>query len=423
VNRLVLASIVSATALLAQSKRPGLDVDLASFDQVWTTVRDTHWQKPPAGLDWDAIRAKYRPRVEASTNTDQARTAMQEMLGELHQTHFGIIPGVVFGSIEDSEDTPGAGTTGIDLRVLDGEAVVTALDPGSSAERSGVGLGWIIRSVNGRPLRPVIDRASQDAEIHELQLTRSLLARLSGTVSESIDVTFLGAGNREVTLPLKLGSARGPLVEFGNLPPSHVWYEDKHIGSTVYARFNLFLDIPRLMPAFEATVKGCKPCDGLIIDLRGNPGGIGGMAMGMAGFLLNTQGQRLGTMYARDTTLNFVVNPRADVFGGPVAVLIDANSASTAEIFAGGLQDLKRARIFGTRSAGAALPSVFTRLPNGDGFQYAIANYVSRNGQTLEGAGVQPDREVKLTRAGLLASHDAVLDAALEWIRSQGGGQ
>jgi carboxyl-terminal processing protease len=125
-------------------------------------------------------------------------------------------------------------------------------------------------------------------------------------------------------------------------------------------------------------------------------------------------------MYMRDTTLNFVVNPRADSFTGPVAVLIDGNSASTSEIFAGGLQDLGRARVFGAKSAAAALPSVFTRLPNGDGFQYAIANYVSRNGQTLEGNGVIPDQEVHLTRDTLLAGRDAVIDAALYWIRSQG---
>src|SRR5262249_52447834 len=114
-----------------------------------------------------------------------------------------------------------------------------------------------------------------------------------------------------------------------------------------------------------------------------------------------------------------VINPRAKVFGGPVAVLVDACSASTSEIFAGGLKDLGRARIFGTRTAAAALPSTFERLPNGDGFQHAIANYISEGGQPLEGIGVSPDVEVKLTRESLLAGHDAVLDAALDWIRRQ----
>jgi carboxyl-terminal processing protease len=143
------------------------------------------------------------------------------------------------------------------------------------------------------------------------------------------------------------------------------------------------------------------------------------MAMGMAGFLVDKPNQRLGTMYMRDTTLNFVVNPRAEVFAGPVAVLVDALSASTSEIFAGGLKDLGRARVFGTRTAAAALPSAFERLPNGDGFQYAVANYISQGGQPLEGLGVTPDVEVALTRDALLAGHDAVIEAALSWIRRQ----
>ena len=158
---------------------------------------------------------------------------------------------------------------------------------------------------------------------------------------------------------------------------------------------------------------------GLIIDLRGNPGGIGGMAMGMAGFLVDKPDQKLGTMYLRDTSINFVINPRAEVFTGPVAILVDGCSASTSEIFAGGLKDLGRARIFGTRTAAAALPSMIEKLPNGDGFQYAMANYISEGGKALEGNGVVPDVEVKLTREALLAGHDPVVDAALEWIKKQ----
>ena len=65
------------------------------------------------------------------------------------------------------------------------------------------------------------------------------------------------------------------------------------------------------------------------------------------------------------------------------------------------------------------LPSAFEKLPNGDGFQHAIANYISEGGLPLEGLGVTPDTEVKLTHDALLAGHDSVLDAALDWIRRQ----
>lgn len=391
-------------------------VDLESFEKVWTTIRDKHWQAEPGGLDWQAIHNEYRPRVEKAATHDQARAVMQEMLGRLNQSHFAIIPGALYSVLD--EDGGGPGVTGLDVRVLNGEAVVTSVDPGSSAEKQGVRPGWLIQRSGGKELKPVIEQARSNSAVHELQLTRAVQARLSGPIGGTLDVSFLDGAGKTVSLRLDLALPRGALSAFGNLPPQHVWFENKTFGSTAYVRFNLFLDLPRVMASFQRVVEDCTSCDGLIIDLRGNPGGIGGMAMGMAGFLLNKPNQRLGTMSMRDTNLNFVVNPRAKVFSAPVAVLVDGCSASTSEIFAGGLKDLGRARVFGTRTAAAALPSAFERLPNGDGFQYALANYVSEGGQPLEGLGVTPDVEVQLTRTSLLAGHDAVLEAALDWVKT-----
>jgi carboxyl-terminal processing protease len=408
--------ILLFAAALSAFGQTASQLDLDSFEKVWTTVRDKHWQTKPGGLDWQAIHDEYRPRVEKASSHDEARAVMQEMLGRLKQSHFAIIPGVVYSVLDDEGEGPG--TTGIDARVLDGHAVVTSVDPGSPAEQQGVRPGWQIERAGGRELTAIIDQARSNPAVHELQLTRAVLAHLSGPIGGTLATTFLDASNKTVTLTLGLAPPRGALSAFGNLPAQHVWFENKRIGSTAYVRFNMFLDLPRVMASFQKTVGNCEACDGLIIDLRGNPGGIGGMAMGMAGFLLDKPNQRLGTMYMRDSTLNFVVNPRAEVFSGPVAVLVDGCSASTSEIFAGGLKDLGRARVFGTRSAAAALPSAFERLPNGDGFQYAVANYVSEGGQPLEGLGVTPDGVVELTRVALLAGHDPVVDAAVDWIKT-----
>jgi carboxyl-terminal processing protease len=412
--------LLFAAALCAFSQaRTQLDLD--SFEKVWTTVRDKHWQTKPGGLDWQAIHDEYRPRVEKAASRDEARAVIQEMLGRLKQSHFAIIPGVVYLVLDD--DGEGPGTTGMDVRVLGGHAVVTSLDPGSPAAQQGVRPGWQIDRAGGRDLQPVIDQARSNPAVHDLQLTRAVLARLSGPIGGKLDALFLDGSGKTVNLTLDLIAPRGASSAFGNLPEQHVWFESKRMGpidrSTAYIRFNLFLDLPRVMASFQQTVENCTACDGLIIDLRGNPGGIGGMAMGMAGFLVDKPNQRLGTMYLRDSTLNFVVNPRAKVFSGPVAVLVDGCSASTSEIFAGGLKDLGRARVFGTPTAAAALPSAFERLPNGDGFQYAVANYISEGGQPLEGLGVTPDVVVELTRPALLAGHDSVIDAALDWIKKK----
>jgi len=414
-SRPLVLLFAAALSALGQART---QLDLESFEKAWTTIRDKHWQTKPGGLDWQAIHDEYRPRVEKAASHDEARAVIQEMIGRLKQSHFAIIPAVVYTALDDEVES-GSGTTGIDLRVLGGHAVVTSLDPGSPAAQQGVRPGWQIDRAGGRDLQAVIDQARSNPAVHELQLTRAILARLSGPIGRKLDIAFLDGSGKTVNMSLDLTAPRGTSSAFGNLPEQSVWFENKTFGSTAYVRFNLFLDLPHVMASFQQTVENCKTCDGLIIDLRGNPGGIGGMAMGMAGFLVDKPNQRLGTMYLRDSTLNFVVNPRAKVFSGPVAVLVDGCSASTSEIFAGGLKDLGRARIFGTPTAAAALPSAFERLPNGDGFQYAVANYISEGGQPLEGLGVTPDVVVELTRPALLAGHDPVVDAAIDWIRKK----
>lgn len=206
----------------------------------------------------------------------------------------------------------------------------------------------------------------------------------------------------------------GTLVQFGNLPETRVVFESRALADSAgYIRFNEFLDPGSMMPKFEAAIKGFRKAPGIILDLRGNPGGIGIMAMGIAGFFIDKNGLKLGDMKMRDATLKFVIFPRPETYAGPLAILVDGGSASTSEILAGGLQDLKRARIFGAQTAGAALPSDIIRLPNGDGFQYPQAIYTSVSGKVLEGAGVTPDVVVPES-----AGPDAVIEAADDWIRS-----
>jgi carboxyl-terminal processing protease len=408
--RVVALSLLAALASAQQTPQER-QLNLDSFEKVWTTIRDKHWQKNPAGLDWQKTHEEFRPQAEKATNIDETRAVIRAMLARLKETHFAILPSGVYHSVEESSGGPGS--TGIDLRILNGEAIVVAVDPGSSAERSGIKPGWKIQTAKGEDLDQAIKSVGA---LTELMATRAIANKLSGPIGSSVKATFVYGAQEPQERVLELHEPRGQLTTFGNLPPSYVWVDSRQIQNTGYIRFNEFLDLVRVMNTFSDLVKSCKTCDGLIIDLRGNPGGIGGMAMGMAGFLIDKPNQRLGTTYLRDATLNFVINPRPDQFSGPVAILVDSSSASTSEILAGGLKDLGRARIFGTRTAAAALPSVIERLPNGDGFQYAIANYISEGGKALEGLGVVPDEEVKLTREALLAGHDPPLDAARSWI-------
>ncbi len=416
---IVLGAIGYAQPLSSDQKKLNID----SFEFIWTTVRDQYWDPTFGGLNWKAVHDELRPAIERASTLSEARHIMRQMIDRLGKSHFAIIPADIYGDLDEREEAAGSAVTGIDARVLEGKALVTEVEDGSPAAAQGVHAGWEILSVDGVALAPALDRmAGMDAKstMLELHLERAVQAKLSGAGGSDTRVEFLDGHGQHVTRSIERIEPSGSLARFGYLPPMHVWFHSRRIGNGIgYIAFNLFLDPARIMPEFGDALQSCAGCSGVIIDLRGNPGGLGIMAMGMAGWFIDKPDQRLGTMHTRQATLNFTVNPRTPMYRGGVAILVDGCSASTSEIFAEGMKDLGRARVFGTRTAGAALPSAIDRLPNGDGFQHALADYISEGGQPLEGAGVIPDVEVKLTREALLAGRDPVLEAAIEWINTR----
>jgi carboxyl-terminal processing protease len=425
--RLALPAVAAGLAA-AQGLTPAeRSANIESFEQVWKTVREKHWDPQLNGLDWQKVHDELKPKIEAAKSMDAAREVLNDMVGRLKQTHFGIFPGDVYHDLDaknpttlaDEAPTDEAGP-GITVRILEGRAVVTEVEPGSPAAKRNVKTGWIITQIGTTDLAPVIERIGKqfkDSTLLELRLTRAIGSRLQGRTGSTVHLEFRDGAGKKVALDLERVRPRGKEVTFGNLPTQFVWSEWRKARPNVgYVRFNMFMDPETLADTMANAVRSCVDCKGFVIDLRGNPGGLGGLAMGVAGWFTDQSGLQLGTQYMRGLTLKYVIFPRPEPFRGRLAILVDGNSASTSEIFAGGLKDVKRARIFGARTAGAALPSVIERLPNGDGFQYAIANYISQGGKPLEGIGVIPDEEIHQTRRQLLDGDDAVLDSALAWI-------
>ena len=97
-----------------------------------------------------------------------------------------------------------------------------------------------------------------------------------------------------------------------------------------------------------------------------------------------------------------------------VVILTNSGTGSTSEIFAAGMKDTGRARSIGEKTAGAVLPANIEKLPTGANFMYAVADYRSPKGVLIEGRGVDPDIEVKLTRKSLLAGRDLQLEKAIQ---------
>src|SRR5205823_3019965 len=199
------------------------------------------------------------------------------MLARLHQTHFGIIPADAYHEVGDKSPSGsggGEGRTGIDVRVVRGQALVTSVDQGSPAAKAGVRPGWLILQIEGKDVAGSIETvgmAYKDSTLRDMMLSRALASRLSGDVGEKVRVQFLdGAGKN---LELKIGEAppRGVKAKFGLLPTQFVWFESRKLdGNVGYVAFNMFLDPARLMAAFEESIKSFRECDGIIVDIRGN---------------------------------------------------------------------------------------------------------------------------------------------------------
>jgi carboxyl-terminal processing protease len=149
------------------------------------------------------------------------------------------------------------------------------------------------------------------------------------------------------------------------------------------------------------------------------------MISGVAGHLFATP-ELLGRMQTRAAPLVFYANPRlvtpegvrVEPYAGPVALLVDELTASASECFAGALQSLGRARVFGRQTLGQALPALTRRLTNGDILMYVVGDFVTATGRRLEGEGVRPDQVVPLSLPVLRTGRDATLEAALRWIDS-----
>lgn len=388
-----------------------------SFDIVWRTVKDKHFDPTLGGVDWDSMRKQYQPRAAAAKTDSEFYDVLRQMLGELHQSHFNIIPPEAV--VQDDSPEPKGGGIGIDLRLIDGQVVITRVEEGSSGAASGLRTGYVIKRIDDDAVEKVIDsfaKSTESQSITTLRITRALVARVNGQPETAVRVAYLDERDQPHEVKISRQRLKGEMSpRMGNFPPQYSEIESKRLsGGIGYIRFNVF--VISLMDRIRAAIRSMPDAPGIIIDVRGNPGGLGGMAPGIAG-VLEKQQTSLGTMHMRSGHVNFSVFPQPGAYLGPVVVLTDGGSASTSEIFAGGMQEIGRAVVVGERTTGAALPSYFQKLPTGALFQYAIADFKTPKGTLIEGRGVAPDVEVKLTRRSLLDGRDAQLEAAIEQIK------
>ncbi|MCR9160229.1 MAG: S41 family peptidase [Nannocystaceae bacterium] len=396
----------------------------ATFEVAWSTLLSKHYDPTLGCKDWVAVREWYGDKIAQAPDSGKAYALMNGMLGELEQSHIAIVPP---GSRTQGETRSGtiAGPAIVPaaVRYIDGKTIV--VDGKRHGLDSGIPAGAEIIAVDDAKVADVVQRASKVAHdpINEaLTIRRVVGTWLTCPSGASKTIRYIPEGSaEETTTTVKCEEPDLETTTFGNLTqPTTV---DTHMieGTKIgYVSFNIWL-VP-LMPKIEAGLSALrkKGMKSLIIDLRGNPGGVGFMVVPLARQLL-TEDVNLGIMHMREGQQEFNVTGSADAFQGEVVVLIDELSASTSEIFAQSMQDIGRIKVFGaTRSPGLALPSLIEELPGGAMLQYVVADYQSPKGASVEGNGVKPDTVVPETAADFAAGKDPVLDAAVAALNSKG---
>jgi carboxyl-terminal processing protease len=424
----LVAQQITATSDTGGSAR-GLDSALAvaTFDSAWKTIGVTLEGRGVTRLDWNAVARELRPRAAKATSESALRAVIDDMLGRLGESHFALIPSQP-SSAESPADKPALGTAGLELRILDGQVIVWRADSAGAGRRAGVAPGWVVERIDGYVV-PTLG-APDTIGPRRLAILAGGMRALRGTPGATVRLTGRDLAGSRRTVPITLDSLRGPLSRFGNLPPLPAGFES-HRRTLADGRCVAIIHyeywLPPVMPALDRAVDASRTCAGMIIDLRGNLGGVAGMMMGVAGHFLQ-EPRTLGVMRTRGEEVRFAANPRratdagvpVEPFSGDLAILVDGFSASTSEMFAAAMQALGRARIFGERTAGQALPAMATRLPTGDVLMHVVADFVAPDGSKIEGRGVVPDELIPLSRSDLGSGRDAPLEAALRWIGRPG---
>ncbi|CAN5239661.1 S41 family peptidase [soil metagenome] len=406
----------------------------ATFDSVWTRIGRSYYDSTMRGLDWRGLRATLRPEAVAAESAVELRRVIGRLLASLGESHFVLIPADAATVITSGTDAAGGedGDVGMELRMVGGELLVSRIDTGGPAWSAGVRPGWRLLSVDDERVDVTIGQLQAalrqtDPRFAATHGVRIIESRFTGSAGEAVAAGFSDGEGHAVQVTMLRRVARGQAVNFGHLPTIHASVEEQRVGrgGGCVGVVRLSTWMPPVAAALDSAIVTHNRCAGIVLDLRGNPGGLAGMVMGVAGHFL-PRPDSLGMLRLREATIYLVANPRyvdaagraVDPFAGRLAVLVDELTASTSEIFAGAMQTLGRARVFGVRTPGHALPAQVSRLPNGDLLMHVVADFTLPGGARVEGRGVTPDVETPLTKGALLEGRDPALDMAVEWTGS-----
>ncbi|HPG37590.1 S41 family peptidase [Candidatus Saccharibacteria bacterium] len=259
---------------------------------------------------------------------------------------------------------------------------------GLPADKAGLKAGDLIASINGKS---TADMSVDDA-----------VTNIRGKAGTEVKLLIVRAG-APLDFTITRQNLQVPSVEWKTLD-----------GDLGYIRILTFSnDTPDLIAKAANELKDSK---GIILDLRGNPGGLVSSAVAVGSQWLSQGDIIMQEKRGSEVVQTYNATGGNVLKGVPTVVLIDSGSASASEITAGALKDHKAATIIGTKSYGKGVVQQIINFADGSQLKVTVASWYRPGGQSINHKGISPDQEVKVAKGDTAGGADAQLDAAKNFL-------
>lgn len=349
------------------------------FNKSWKTIKKHYYNKDMNEQDWYRWKAHYQGKIKTE---DDAYVAINTMLASLNDPYSKFLSKKEFSELNTSIDSK---ITGIGVNILSnaGKIIILNVIEGTPASSSGVKSGDIIFSVNKK-------------EVSGMTVS-DVAGLVRGPENSTVELTLL-RNDKKITKTIKRKEIKIKTVK------SSI---DKNIGYIQILSFIGSTTSNEFIEALEKTEK----TDGLILDLRGNPGGLLPNAIFIANLFIS-KGKIVSIVGRNGFKQDFTAQETNYNIKKPLVVLIDHSSASASEILSGALKDYKKAKLIGTTTYGKGMVQQVIPMPNETGLNLTIAKYLTPNGTDINKKGITPDINVELTFDDLKKNNDTQLDMA-----------
>ena len=330
------------------------------------------------------IESRYVGDVDDGKLMDGAISGMVQALGDPHSIY---LDPEMYGQLMDQ--TEGSfGGIGVYMGFKDGGVQIVSVMEGTPGEAAGLRAGDEIIAVDGTP---VTEYQPEEVAMHirgEIGTDVTLTVRRAGEADKDYQITRAS---------IEMKTVAGRMLEDG-------------MG---YIRIGNFSE--RTGREFASVLQDLEGLgmNGLILDLRENPGGLIKSCVEVANHVV-PKGTVVSVIDKNGKKETYESELAESKY--PIVVLIDGNSASASEILAGALQDTGAATLVGTKSYGKGSVQVVVPMHHDDALKLTIAKYYTPSGRCIDGLGIEPDVEIALPSD---ATRDVQLDKAEEVLRSK----